>query len=271
MTNSGPDTTNPRDPKRTPGGSSCGSAAAVAALHVPLSLRSQTGGSLIRPASFTGVYDFKPTFNTISTEGQKAIAPTFDTCGFFTRCVEDLQLLADVFGIEDDELARETPPNEMSVALMGTPMWAAAGSGTISVMEAAAVTLTERGIKVEEVSFPPEMSGSEELERVQEVITQAEARISFLREYRINKDNLAPEIRELVENTARTTHKEREQASDRYSHMRRIINDLAKEYTVILTPCSEDEAPVGLGDMGRAIFNTMWTVSVSLYLSSSPG
>ncbi|UQC84340.1 amidase [Colletotrichum lupini] len=267
VTNSGPDTTNPCDPKRTPGGSSCGSAAAVAALHVPLSLGSQTGGSLIRPASFTGVYALKPTFNTISTEGQKAIAPIFDTCGFFARCVEDLKILADVFGIEDDEPARDMLLGEMSIALMKTPMWPTAGPGTISAIEAVTVILRERGIKVEEVSFPPEISDPEELDRLQQVITQAEARISFLREYRIDKDNLAPEICEIVENTARITHKEREQASDRYSHIRRIISDLARGYTVILTPSAEDEAPVGLGDMGRATFNTIWTVSVPLYLS----
>ncbi|KAK1529612.1 amidase [Colletotrichum paranaense] len=267
VTNSGPDTTNPCDPKRTPGGSSCGSAAAVAALHVPLSPGSQTGGSLIRPASFTGVYALKPTFNTISTEGQKAIAPIFDTCGFFARCVEDLKILADVFSIEDDEPARDMLLGEMSIALMKTPMWATAGPGTISAIEAVTVILRERGIKVEEVSFPPEISDPEELDRLQQVITQAETRISFLREYRIDKDNLAPEICELVENTARITHQEREQASDRYSHMRRIINDLARGYTAILTLSAEDEAPVGLGHMGRATFNTMWTVSVPLYLS----
>ncbi|KAK1505577.1 amidase [Colletotrichum abscissum] len=259
VTNSGPDTTNPCDPKRTPGGSSCGSAAAVAALHVPLSLGSQTGGSLIRPASFTGVYALKPTLNTISTEGQKAIAPIFDTCGFFARCVEDLKILADVFGIEDDEPARDMLLGEMSIALMKTPMWPTAGPGTISAIEAVTVILRERGIKVEEVSFPPEISDPEELDRLQQVITQAEARISFLREYRIDKDNLAPEICEIVENTARITHKEREQASDRYYHMRLIINDWARGYTVILAPSAEDEAPVGLGDMGRATFNTMWT------------
>ncbi|KXH38957.1 amidase [Colletotrichum simmondsii] len=259
VTNSGPDTTNPCDPKRTPEGSSCGSAAAVAALHVPLSLGSQTGGSLIRPASFTGVYALKPTFNTISIEGQKAIAPTFDTCGFFARCVEDLQLLADVFGIEDDEPARDMLLEEMSIALMKTPMWSTAGPGTISAIEAATVILRERGTKVEDVSFPSEISDREELERLQEVITQAEARISFLREYRTDKENLAPEIRDIVESTTRITHKEREQASDRLSHMRRLINDLARGYTIILTPSAEDEAPVGLGDMGRATFNTMWT------------
>ena len=90
VTNSGPETTNPRDPNRTPGGSSCGSAAAVADFQVPISLGSQTGGSVIRPASYTGIFAMKPTHNGISLEGQKAFAPTFDTFGFFTRSAEDL-------------------------------------------------------------------------------------------------------------------------------------------------------------------------------------
>ena len=72
VTNSGPETTNPHNPNRTPGGSSCGSAAAVADFQVPLSLGGQTGGSLIRPASFTGVFAMKPTHNAISPEGQKS-------------------------------------------------------------------------------------------------------------------------------------------------------------------------------------------------------
>ncbi|KAI3542635.1 hypothetical protein CSPX01_06840 [Colletotrichum filicis] len=266
VTNSGPDTTNPRDPKRTPGGSSCGSAAAVAALHVPLSLGAQTGGSLIRPASFTGVYALKPTFNAISTEGQKAFAPTFDTFGFFARCVEDLQLLTDVFGLEDDESAKDTPLGEVSIALMKTPMWPAAGPGTISAMEKAAAILRDRGVKVEEVSFPPEISDPDELKRIQKVITLAEAQTSFLREYRLEKENLAPEIREIVENTTNVTHKEREQASDTYSQMRHVMNNLAQKYTAILTPSAVDEAPVGLEDMGRATFNTMWTASAPLHL-----
>ncbi|PGH18783.1 hypothetical protein AJ79_00196 [Helicocarpus griseus UAMH5409] len=85
LTNSGPDNTNPHGPNRTPVGSSCGSAAAVADLQVSLSLGSQTGGSIIRPASFTGVFAMKPTWNAISLEGQKSFSPTFDTFGLFSQ------------------------------------------------------------------------------------------------------------------------------------------------------------------------------------------
>ncbi|OBT66903.1 hypothetical protein VE03_04220 [Pseudogymnoascus sp. 23342-1-I1] len=261
VTNSGPKTTNPHDPNRTPGGSSCGSAAAVADLQVPLSLGAQTGGSIIRPASFTGVFAMKPTFNAISLEGQKAFAPTFDTFGFFARSVEDLQLLADVFALKDDNPPKDTALEEISVALIKTPMWSSAGPGTVSAMKEAATILQNSGVKVEEVSFPPEVADFQVLKRIQKVITHGEAQVSFLREYRVDKANLAAEIRDIVENISNYTYKERVEASDTYSGMRHIINNLAKNYSVILTPSAVDEAPLGLDDMGSATFNTMWTAT----------
>src|SRR6185503_6921781 len=96
-------TRNPHDLARTPGGSSSGSAAAVGDFHVPLALGTQTGGSLIRPASFCGVYAIKPTWNAVSAEGVKLISTTLDTVGWYGRSVADLALLADTFALQDDE------------------------------------------------------------------------------------------------------------------------------------------------------------------------
>lgn len=265
VTNSGPKTTNPHDPNRTPGGSSCGSAAAVAGLQVPLSLGAQTGGSIIRPASFTGVFAMKPTFNAISLEGQKPFAHTFDTFGFFARSVEDLQLLADVFALQDDNPPKDTALEDISVALIKTPLWSLAGPGTVLAMQEAATILQKSGVKVDEVSFPPEVADAQALKRIQKVITHTEARVSFLREYRVDKTNLAAEIRDIVENTSKYTNKESVEASDTYSSMRHTINNLAKNYSVILTPSAVDEAPLGLDDMGSATFNTMWTASTLLF------
>ncbi|GAW24587.1 hypothetical protein ANO14919_141760 [Xylariales sp. No.14919] len=260
-TNSGPNTTNPRDPNRTPGGSSCGSAAAVADMQVPLSLGAQTGGSIIRPASFTGVFAMKPTHNAISTEGQKTFSPTFDTFGFFARSVADLQLLADVFALSDDDPPHKLPLERVSVALIKTPMWGSAGPGTAMAMKEAARVLTSCGASVEEVSFPPEVADVENLKRIQNVIIVGEAEASFLREYRVDKTNLGPEICGIVENSSNYTKRERVQASDTHANMRRIINNLAKKYSVVLTPSAIDEAPLGPGDMGSATFNTLWTAS----------
>ena len=96
-------TRNPHNLARTPGGSSSGSAAAVGDFHVPLALGTQTGGSLIRPASFCGVYAMKPTWNAVSAEGVKLISTTLDTVGWYGRSVADLALLADTFALQDDE------------------------------------------------------------------------------------------------------------------------------------------------------------------------
>ena len=268
VTNSGPDTTNPHDANRTPGGSSCGSAAAVADLQVPLSLGAQTGGSIIRPASFTGVFAMKPTYNAISPEGQKTFAPTFDTFGFFARSVDDLQLLADVFALNDDESPRDIPLEEISIALIKTPMWPCAGPGTVAAMKEATTILQNSGARVEEVSFPPEVANVEALKRIQNIIISGEAQRAFLREYRVDKTNLALEIRGIVENTSHYTHKERMKASDEYASMRHIINTLAENYSVILTPSVVDEAPLGLDDMGSAAFNTLWTASAFVIVIS---
>ncbi|KAI1132003.1 amidase signature enzyme [Nemania abortiva] len=259
VTNSGPGTTNPHDPNRTPGGSSCGSAAVVADMQVPLSLGAQTGGSIIRPASFSGVFAMKPTHNAISTEGQKTFAPTFDTFGFFARSIEDLQVLAEVFALEDDEPPEEVPIEQVSVALIKTPFWASAGPGTVTAMNEATTILKSCGVRVEEVSFSPEVSDVETLKRIQTVITAGEAQAAFLREYRVGKTSLAPEICRMVENASNYTKKERVQAYDTYANMRRIVDNIAEKYSVILTPSAIDEAPLGLGDMGSATFNTLWT------------
>ncbi|KAL6407639.1 amidase [Ilyonectria robusta] len=259
VTNSGPNTTNPHDPDRTPGGSSCGSAAAVADFQVPLSLGAQTGGSIIRPASFTGVFAMKPTFNAISVEGQKPFAPSFDTFGFFARSIEDLQLLADVFCLQDDNPPQDTPLEEISVALVKTPLWSLAGPGTVSAMEEAATILKNSGAKVQEVAFPPEVADGPALRRIQKAIILGEAQASLLREYQTDKEKLDPEIRDIVKNTSNGTREEMVKASDTFADMRKIVNDLADNYSVILTPSAVDEAPLGLSDMGSPHFNTMWT------------
>src|SRR5690606_1780423 len=92
-------TRNPYNPAHTPGGTSSGSAAAVADFMVPLALGTQTSGSLIRPASFTGLYALKPTWNRVSREGVRLYAATLDTVGWYGRSVEDLALAAQAFGL----------------------------------------------------------------------------------------------------------------------------------------------------------------------------
>lgn len=268
--NSGPQTANPHDPSRTPGGSSCGSAAAVADFQVPLALGTQTGGSVIRPASYTGVFAMKPSHDAISLEGVKPVSPTFDTLGFFARSTDDLKLLADVFGLGDDDPPAvsdpESPsaiseaPQAMSVALVTPPSWDRAGPCTVAAMSKAARALESHGLGVTTLDLETVLGQkSEILKRWQSVIINSEAQVSFLGEYRTDQNKLSPEICELVENRAGYTHAERLRAQEGFVALRAKADELAGKYAVIIAPSALDEAPLGLGDMGSPAFNTIWT------------
>ncbi|MCJ1404965.1 hypothetical protein MMC11_008191 [Xylographa trunciseda] len=119
--NSGPDTTNSHNPDRIPGGSSAGSAAPVADFQVPLSFGIQTGGSVIRPASYTGIYAMKPTFNTIAGGGIKVASLEFDTVGYFACYIKDLKLITDVLSLPMKKSITEIPLKEAKVGFLKSP------------------------------------------------------------------------------------------------------------------------------------------------------
>jgi amidase len=148
------------DPNRTPGGSSSGSPAAVADFHVPVSLGTQTAGSVIRPASFNGVVGFKVTWGSISREGMVFSSATLDTLGFFTRSVADLDLLASVFHLADDE---PVPSGAFTLkgakfGLCKSAQWPLAGKGTQDAMALAADLLRKQGAMVEDVELPDDFA-----------------------------------------------------------------------------------------------------------------
>jgi Asp-tRNA(Asn)/Glu-tRNA(Gln) amidotransferase A subunit family amidase len=115
-------TRNPYDLGHTPGGSSSGSAAAVADLHVPLAFGTQTAGSIIRPASFTGIYGVKPTYGVVSYEGAKSVSPTLDTIGWYGRSVRDLQLVGRAFRLPGMHDVAPVPLKGLRIGLCRTPM-----------------------------------------------------------------------------------------------------------------------------------------------------
>ena len=134
-------TANPHNPAHTPGGSSSGSAAAVADFMVPVAFGTQTGGSIIRPASYCGVIGYKPSFNTINPTGVKPLAGSFDTVGLFARCVDDCALVVGVLagdGLGASPLEAVEPAR---VGLWRTPAWHYAEAATIRAVETAAQQL----------------------------------------------------------------------------------------------------------------------------------
>jgi Asp-tRNA(Asn)/Glu-tRNA(Gln) amidotransferase A subunit family amidase len=259
---SGPETTNLHDPKRIPGGSSCGFAAAVANFHVPIALGAHTGGSVIRPASFTGVFALKPTCNAVSPEGTKVCSMTYNTLVFMMRSVADLQLLADAFELEDDELFQHVSLEKVKIAIIKTLFWASAGLATISVMNKAAKMLRNRGAEIHEVALPAPLDDRDKLEHVPEVIIRLDARRTFLREHRVSKEEFLQEVRSMVENELKLTNHEICKTHDALASMRPTFDELAKNYSVILTSSVIDEAPIDLDDMGCSTFSILWTVSL---------
>ncbi|KAI1415080.1 amidase [Hypoxylon sp. FL1857] len=253
----GPKTRNPHDPTRTPGGSSSGSAAAVGDFQAPIGIGTQTAGSTIRPGSYNGIYGFKPTWNAISREGFKVCSLNLDTIGFFARSVEDLQLLSDVFALEDDVPSQDNfSVKGAKFTVLKTMVWPQAGPGTVAALEVGAKLLRDHGAEVEEIELPPEFDKLPDWHRI---VFHSDARSTFLSEYRAVKDKLSPSLADYVENVDKISRVAQLEALDGIAALRPKIDAIASKYAAILTPSVVDEAPVGIESTGDPAFNAIWT------------
>jgi Asp-tRNA(Asn)/Glu-tRNA(Gln) amidotransferase A subunit family amidase len=244
-------TSNAHDANRTPGGSSSGSGSAVGDFQVPIALGTQTGGSVVRPASFNGTYGFKPTWGAISREGLAQWSMTLDTCGFFARSVEDLDLIADVFRIEDDEKvsSKDFEVKSAKVAFCKTHNWHKAGAGTKKAWEDAQSILKAQGANVEDVELPDDFGHV--LDWHSHVLA-GEGRTSFLGQYLQAKDQLHDDIQGHVENRTALSRRKQLEAYDNCARLRPVWDQIAAQYDFVVTPSVIDEAPLGLehtGDM----------------------
>ncbi|KAH8695815.1 amidase signature domain-containing protein [Phaeosphaeriaceae sp. PMI808] len=256
-TSVGSKTRNPHDQNRTPGGSSSGSGAAVGDFQVPIALGTQTGGSMIRPGSYNGVYAFKPTWNSITREGQKIYALILDTQGFYARSVDDLELLANTFALNDDDPA----PKNFTIkgakfAVLKTMVWPNVGSGTAAALDKAVSLLRAQGANIEEISLPEHLNS---LPDWQATVLDAEGRTAFLPEYTVAKDKIADQLVGHVENRGKASHKMQLEAFDNIAAARPVVDDILGKYAAVLTPSVQDEAPLGLENTGSAVFCSIWT------------
>lgn len=249
-------TRNPHDLARTPGGSSSGSAAAVADFHVPLSLGTQTGGSMIRPASFCGVWAMKPTWNTVSNEGARRYAASLDTVGWFGRSSADLALLYEAFA-NDVEIVQERAIGDMRIACLRTPYWDRADSDTKGVLEATRAAVMAMGAELADIELPHSLSNLAELHLR---IMRAEGRPAFLPEYSMDREALDVSIREQVENVDAISPAMLIEAYDAVAEARRIFDAIARDFDGIIAPSTVGVAPVGLASTGDLIFNGFWTL-----------
>ncbi len=249
-----PPTANPHDLKRTPGGSSAGSGAAVATGMAPMALGTQTGGSVIRPSSFCGVAGFKPTYGRVPVQGLWLHAPSLDTVGWMAEDVELLARTGEVLNL-GEWLAPEAGRN-LRIGLYRTPYWADAEPASRSAVETAAGKLASAGHSVEEVDEVPQ---AENLNEWQDVIMHGEARISLLAEHGAGKQGLHEDIIEEVEVNRGITPRAMAEAYDGIGALRPVFARRLADYDAWLTASVPGEAIPRRDGNGEATFNRLFT------------
>jgi len=261
-------TTNPLDPNRTPGGSSSGSAAAVADNMVPLAIGSQTGGSMIRPASFCGIFGMKPTFGTISRRGMAVMARRLDTVGVYAREPEDLALIGDALMVHDSgdwdmldrpdrglvEALRRKPVKAPRFAFVRTPAWQ---QGDDDMRRAFEAFIAGLGGRVREVELEGVFA-----DVIQCHLTVFDANIVATLGEALEKtpDKLTAETRRRIQRGLPVTGAAYIRALGLAEAQAQALDRLFDHYDAILTPAAPGEAPVGLTTTGKAVFNGMWTL-----------
>jgi len=249
-------TTNPHNPNFSPGGSSSGSAAAVADFMVPLAIGTQTGGSVIRPAAYCGVVGFKPSFGLFPPAGMRTNTEALDTVGIMARAVDDVALFrAAMMAVPyAPPLTLETPPR---LGLCRGPHWDDAEPEGRAVFEAAAERLCAAGASVGDTALPPECAGADEWQRT---LGSFEGLRNHMPELYRHEALLSPRLREeKIALGRKLTLDQFRAAWQGAEKARAAAQDWAAGFDAILTLAAPGQAPRGLDDTGSAVFNALWT------------
>jgi Asp-tRNA(Asn)/Glu-tRNA(Gln) amidotransferase A subunit family amidase len=248
-------TLNPRNHGHTPGGSSSGSAAAVAAGMIPLAVGTQTGGSVIRPASFCGVAAIKPSYRLLPPVGVKCFSWTLDTVGLFAAGVEDVALaLSAITG------RRELNAPELKSPRIGVVTQDFAGpteTGGAEALQAATRAAGKAGASVREVKMPAIVA---EAWRIHNVVQQFEAHQAFAWEYGENYDAMPPLLRRRMDDSRHYTAADYEAARIVAAKARAALSEILKDVDVLLALSAPGIAPKGLDSTGDPRFNQLWTL-----------
>lgn len=260
-------TRNPHDPTRTPGGSSSGSAAAVAAYMVPGAVGTQTNGSVIRPAAFCGVVGYKPSFGMISRAGVLRQSPPLDQIGVLARSVADAALLAEtMIGVDPADAgtrpaghpklfatSQSEPPMEPRFAFIKSPAW---GDAEDSTKEAFAELCDALGDRCEEVDIAPVY---DEIFHWHRAIMEADLAKNFARDFERAPELFSPRLTEMIERGRTVLAADYNFGIDRQGEFEHGFDPMFEEFDAILTPATAGEAPVGLGATGSPSFCSLWT------------
>ena len=264
------DTTNPHDASRTPGGSSSGSAAAVAARHVPLAVGSQTGGSVIRPASFCGVYGFKPTQGTVSRTGVFRTSASLDHVGVFASTLQDAALLADALAGYDQtdptsfarpraqmlEGAGSEVPVEPDIAWFDLPFHDRLDSDAVEGLEA---VIDGLGGRVERFPASPQLS---DLTTVHQTIYDREISENMAELAANRWEDLSGNMQDAVTRGRAISDAQYKDALAVKSSAEAFFTEHFNDFDAILAPSATGEAPlIADGTTGDSIFCTIWTLA----------
>lgn len=259
-------TKNPHNLAHTPGGSSSGSAAGVAAGFFPVATGSQTGGSVIRPAAFCGVAGFKPSFGLLPTVGMKCVSWHLDTAGLFAASVSDVAFAAAIVSGRDLRVDQRAPVSPRIGVLRKQP-WPSASNDMMAALDTAARAASAAMARVKDVTLPPVVSAAF---RSHATIQSYEAARSLAFEYdrardmmagvKNAKDPLAKGVRELIEQGNAITADAYDDARRTASQARKAVAEMMAEFDVILSPSAPGAAPKGLTSTGSSSFNRVWTL-----------
>jgi Asp-tRNA(Asn)/Glu-tRNA(Gln) amidotransferase A subunit family amidase len=247
-------TLNPHNPAHTPGGSSSGSAAAVADAMVPLALGTQTGGSVIRPAAYCGAVAIKPSFGSINRSGLKMLSEALDTIGIFSRSTEDLGLALSV--LTGRKISEEKSGNPR-IGLCRTPRWMDADAATQANLEAAAKTLAKAGASVREFEMP---TGSIELFDKHKHVMAYETARSLAWEYFNFREQLSKTLLPRLDEGWKITRQEYDTMREIARRCRRTLAEQMRDFDFLLTPSATSAAPASLASTGNPVFNRAWTL-----------
>jgi amidase len=250
-------TTNPHNSAHTPGGSSSGSAAAVADFMLPVALGTQTGGSVLRPAAFCGVFGYKPTFGAFNRAGIKFAAESLDTIGLIARSIDDIELLTAVLlGRQPSASpALEAPPR---IGLCRTPLWDTAQPETVHAIEDSAKRLSAAGAQIREITLPNDFAGLKTAAR--ETINNYERSKGMAFEWNSHRDLISEKLRRCIQQGLETPHEDYVAALRLGEHCRRQLDKVFDGVDVLLAPCVNGEAPIGLAYTGDPGFQAIWTI-----------
>lgn len=261
-------TRNPHNPAHTPGGSSQGSAAAVAAAMVPLAIGTQTGGSVIRPASFCGVTGYKPTFGAIPRRGVLPQSPSLDTVGVFARSPAEAAMLAEVlFGYDAGDPATtlaphpdlyrtaiSEPPLKPVFAIVQPPGWENADPDLRAAFDELAEELGEQAF------VAPLPTIFDNAATIRARINFAEMARCYYTYGRDGGDQLGPQVRAAIDEGNTVLARDYLSALDMPKIMNAALEEIFERCDAILCPAAPGPAPKGLESTGDAIFNGLWTL-----------